>query len=84
MLVCDSLKTHMIRMVFVNKHKTHVFRKVFVVKNMSGFSLFCVIQSKPYCNIRLKVKQDRFTTYFKNMWNNPLWILALQKKIRQF
>ena len=25
-------------------------------------------------------KQDRFTTCFKNLWNNPLWVLALQKK----
>ena len=25
-------------------------------------------------------KQDRFTTCFKNLWNNPLWVSALQKK----
>ena len=30
--------------------------------------------------ISTKHKQDRFTTCFKNLWNNPLWVLTLQKK----
>ena len=28
----------------------------------------------------VQIKQDRFTTCFKNLWNKPLWVLALQKK----
>ena len=27
-----------------------------------------------------KDAQDRFTAFFKNPWNNPLWVLAFQKK----
>ena len=29
-------------------------------------------------------KQDSFTTCFKNLWNNPLWVLALKKKQDRF
>ena len=32
-----------------------------------------------YKHVRIHLRQDRFTTCFKNLWNNPLWILALQK-----
>ena len=28
----------------------------------------------------LLIQQDRFTICFKNLWNKPLWVLALQKK----
>ena len=29
---------------------------------------------------QFQIKQDRFTTCFKNLWNNPRWVLAQQKK----
>ena len=40
-----------------------------------------VIMSCQKCDFSLKhIKQDRFTTCFKNLWNNPLGVLVLQKK----
>ena len=29
---------------------------------------------------KVQYYQDRFTTCFKNLWNNLFWVLALQKK----